>query len=451
MLRWVFPDPQWRHSREVPRPSVAICLPQNELLALTAELADAGFEAVEVSNADELEALLASRPDVGLAVLDGEKDFDATIEMYALLHEEGRDVASLMVVCPTALDRLSLAGRARINGEFVTRPYSAASLRWRVEAMLIRTETTLTRSDALGEDSGRAILHGDVEVSSPASSRHGQIVIVFNPKGGVGKTTIAVNTAAILQLRKNQRVLLVDCDTVTGHVINSLGMDEIPTVVDVWTADLETNCSHTLAEIATVHSSGVAVLTLSRSPLHTEVLEPKRVAQAISVARDSYDWVLLDMHPDYGPLNQGIFALADQILVPVTPEVPTIRAAVQFREVAVELDIRDRLALVVNRANSGISAGDVEKVVGFATMARVRSAGRLFVDASNHGRSAVEEFPKSKVVGDLENLADKLIAARDDTSRTQRFFGGLARPMRGLFGRLTSQATRQSRQSMRSK
>jgi len=41
--------------------------------------------------------------------------------------------------------------------------------------------------------------------------------------------------------------------------------------------------------------------------------------------------------------HQGIFALADQILVPVTPEVPTIRAAVQFREVAVDLEIRDRL------------------------------------------------------------------------------------------------------------
>ena len=407
---------------------------------MSAELAEAGFEAIEVADADQLESLLENRPDVGLAILDGESNFDSTIEMYSMLHDGDRNVACLMVVSSTALDRLSLAGRARVNGEFVTRPYSAASLRWRVEAMLIRAETMLIRAEALDDDARGAILDGEVAVASSATARRGQIVVVFNPKGGVGKTTIAINTSAMLQLRKNQRVLLIDCDTVTGHVVASLGMADIPTVVDVWTADLGTNETHSLSEIASAHSSGVAVLTMSRSPLHTEVLEPKRVAQAISAARDHYDWVVVDMHPDYGPLNQGIFALADHILVPVTPEVPTIRAAVQFREVAVELQIRDRLALVVNRSNSGISAGDVEKVVGFGAIAKIRSAGMLFVHAANGGHSAVEEYPKARVVGDIEALADRLIATRDNPGREESSFGGFMRHGRDLLGRLTSQS-----------
>lgn len=416
---------------------------------MSAELAEAGFEAIEVADADQLESLLENRPDVGLAILDGESNFDSTIEMYSMLHDGDRNVACLMVVSSTALDRLSLAGRARVNGEFVTRPYSAASLRWRVEAMLIRAETMLIRAEALDDDARGAILDGEVAVASSATARRGQIVVVFNPKGGVGKTTIAINTSAMLQLRKNQRVLLIDCDTVTGHVVASLGMADIPTVVDVWTADLGTNETHSLSEIASAHSSGVAVLTMSRSPLHTEVLEPKRVAQAISAARDHYDWVVVDMHPDYGPLNQGIFALADHILVPVTPEVPTIRAAVQFREVAVELQIRDRLALVVNRSNSGISAGDVEKVVGFGAIAKIRSAGMLFVHAANGGHSAVEEYPKARVVGDIEALADRLIATRDNPGREESSFGGFMRHGRDLLGRLTSQSVGRSGQTAR--
>jgi MinD-like ATPase involved in chromosome partitioning or flagellar assembly len=416
---------------------------------VSAELAEAGFEAIEVADADQLESLLENRPDVGLAILDGESNFDSTIEMYSMLHDGDRNVACLMVVSSTALDRLSLAGRARVNGEFVTRPYSAASLRWRVEAMLIRAETMLIRAEALDDDARGAILDGEVAVASSATARRGQIVVVFNPKGGVGKTTIAINTSAMLQLRKNQRVLLIDCDTVTGHVVASLGMADIPTVVDVWTADLGTNETHSLSEIASAHSSGVAVLTMSRSPLHTEVLEPKRVAQAISAARDHYDWVVVDMHPDYGPLNQGIFALADHILVPVTPEVPTIRAAVQFREVAVELQIRDRLALVVNRSNSGISAGDVEKVVGFGAIAKIRSAGMLFVHAANGGHSAVEEYPKARVVGDIEALADRLIATRDNPGREESSFGGFMRHGRDLLGRLTSQSVGRSGQTAR--
>jgi cellulose biosynthesis protein BcsQ len=424
-------------------------LPQEEFLAVSAELAEAGFEAIPVLSADQLEALLERRRDVGLAILDGEGDFDRTIEMYALLHEGERNVPSLMIVSPNSIDRLSLAGRARINGEFVTRPYSASSLRWRVEAMLIRAETMLIRAQVADDDSRGPILEGEVGVASSAEIQRGQIVVVFNPKGGVGKTTIAINTAAMLQIRKNQRVLLIDCDTVTGHVLTSLGMAEIPTVVDVWTADLGTNASHSLSEIASPHSSGIAVLTMSRSPLHTEVLEPQRVAQAISAARGEFDWVIVDMHPDYGPLNQGIFALADQILVPVTPEVPTIRAAVQFREVAVELEIRDRLALVVNRSNSGISASDVERVVGFGAIAKVRSAGMLFVHAANSHRSAVEEFPKARVVGDIEALADRLILTRDDPERAESSFRWFARPLRDLFSRLTSQSVARPRQPVR--
>ena len=152
---------------------------------------------------------------------------------------------------------------------------------------------------------------------------------------------------------------------------------------------------------------------MAESPLHTEILEPKRVAEAITAARRVYDWVIVDMHPDYGPLNQGIFERADKIIVPVTPDVPAIRAAVQFREVAVELNIRERLAMVVNRANSGVSVADMERTVGMPALAEVRSAGMLFVRAANEGRSAVERFPKEKVVDDIENLVDRMIETRD--------------------------------------
>jgi pilus assembly protein CpaE len=203
--------------------------------------------------------------------------------------------------------------------------------------------------------------------------------------------------------------MLVDCDTVTGHVASSLGLEHIRSVADAWTEDLKSGVFETFPEIATTHSSGVALLVMAESPLHTEVLEPRHVAEAISAARSSYDWIVVDMHPDYGPLNQVIFERADTILVPVTPDVPAIRAAVQFREVAVELDIRERLAMVVNRANSGVSVADMERTVGMPSLAEVRSAGMLFVRAANEGRSAVERFPKEKVIEDIDALADKMI------------------------------------------
>ena len=411
----------------MPRSAVAIALPQSELPAVAEQLAEAGYEPIEVKTADDLEVLLSQRHDVGVAILDGENDFDRTLEMYALLHDNGRNIPALMVVSARALDRMSLAGKARVNDEYFTRPYSAESLRWRVEAMLIRAGAPgdAMASDVIDSSTG-VDLDGYVETEPPADDvGRGQIVIVFNPKGGVGKTTIAVNMAAMLQVRKGQRVLLVDCDTVTGHVASSLGMENVRTVADAWTEDLATGTSETFAEIAAPHVNGVAILVMAESPLHTEILDPRRVADSITAACRVYDWVIVDMHPDYGPLNQVIFERADTIVVPVTPDVPAIRAAVQFREVAVELEIRDRLAMVVNRANSGVSGGDMERTVGMPALAEIRSAGMVFVRAANEGRSAVERFPREKVIDDIEKLCDRLMERRE---------GGAAKSGQGFLG-----------------
>ena len=240
------------------RTAVVIALPHAELVGVSAQLAEAGYEAIEVQTADDLEALLNQRRDIGVAILDGENDFDRTLEMYALLHEEGRNVPALMVVAARALDRMGLAGRAHVNDEYFTRPYSAESLRWRVEAMLIRAEVLPdgVRGGIIeGEGAGAPNVSGD--------SRRGQIVIVFNPKGGVGKTTIALNMAALLQIRKGQRVLLVDCDTVTGHIASSLGMENVRTVADAWTEDLTTGADESFADIAVLHKNGVSVLVMA--------------------------------------------------------------------------------------------------------------------------------------------------------------------------------------------
>jgi pilus assembly protein CpaE len=381
----------------VARPAIVIALPPAERGVVADELRTAGFEAVTVGDPMQLEALLEDRHDVAVAILDGETDLDTSLEYYAILHEKSRNIPALMVMSPSAMDRMFSPDSA---DEFFSRPYTADSIRWRVEAMCIRSMT-------VDDGSGPIIQGGSMEMGDWA--RRATVISIFNPKGGVGKTTVATNLASALQHHCGQKVLLIDADTVTGHVTTSLGLDHVRTVADSWRDQAEGGPAESLTDIAAPHPSGLAVVALTSSPLNTDILEPRRVADAMAAARPMFDFIVVDLHPSYSALNMAIFERTDRILVPVTPDVPALRAAVQLRDVAIEVGLQDRLALIVNRANSGVSVADMERTVGMSAMALIRSGGLLFVRAANAGRTVIEMFPRERITEDFDSLAERLV------------------------------------------
>ena len=396
------------------RPAVLVMLPEGEHEPVSVELRQGGFEPVFVLDPDEVRATLNARRDVAVAIIDVESDPDAGSDAWSLLHEGSRSIPALLVLGSSMLDQLDPDAAGHRDDEYLTRPYSAESIRWRVEAMCIR-------SVAVDDGSG-PVLQGDLSQSD--WSRPGHVLVVFNPKGGVGKTLVATNLASAL-VNRGQRVLLVDADTVTGHVPASLGMDAVPTVIDAWRDELEGGPVVTFDELASVHPSGLRILPLAANPIGTELLEPGRVASAIGVAKRNVDFVIIDLHPSYSALNRMLFDRADQILVPVTPDMPAITATIKLRDVAEELGMRDRLALIANRANSGIKVEVLERAVAIPLFGQVRSGGLLVVRSANEGRTLHELAAKERITADFDAMADRLVGIEEPSpERTpMRLFG----------------------------
>lgn len=407
------------------RPAIAVAMGEPEQTYVLEALADAGFDTIALApDATLVEAFSPSNPRL-IAIVDVAGDPAGAV---ARVNEArvGRPGALSVVY---ALDGNDLEGLGAEGldeaDEILVRPYEIDALRWRVEAMAIRAQVPVT-------DGADPVLAGGNFATDLAPAA--PVFAVFNPKGGVGKTTIATNLAAVLQLWKNMEVLLLDADTVTGHVGLSLGMPTGRSAADSWTDEDQGYGHETLLDLSARHDSGIRVASLSTNPLSHATLAPTRVADAIMEARQSVDAIVVDLHPSYTEVNLAVFAIADRILVPVTPDLPAMRAAIQLKEVAAEIGVRDRLAMIINRANSGVTVADMEATVGLPAMAQIRSAGLHFVWSANAGKTLIDKFPKHAVAHDFENLADRLLSPQTGVAAPDRArdTGSL---LRGLFGR----------------
>ena len=406
------------------RPAVAILMADPERSAVDDVLTDAGFDTIQLAPGSAIAEAFSSKNQTIVAVVDVAGDPAAIAENVAAARR-GRTghLAVLFLAGEDELDGLESAGMDE-NDEIVLRPWSVDALRWRIEAMAIRSQVpTSQTSDAV-------LSGGNVNAEwTPAAP----VFAVFNPKGGVGKTTVATNLAAVLQLRKQMQVLLIDGDTVTGHVGLSLGMSLGRSAADSW-ADEEAGYPHeSLLDICEAHSSGIKVVSLATDPLRHPTLKAERVGDAIAEARHLVDAIVVDLHPSYSEVNLAVFALADRILVPVTPDLPAMRAAIQLKEVAVEVGVRDRLSLVINRANSGVTVKDMEETIGLQAMAHIRSAGMHFVWSSNAGMTLIDKFPRHPATQDFEHLAERLIAVHMGAPMPEPAKAGSL--LKNLFGR----------------
>ena len=258
--------------------------------------------------------------------------------------------------------------------------------------------------------------------------RQGQVFMVFSPKGGVGKTTMAVNLSVALA-RTGADVCVVDLDLAFGDV--AITMQLIPEHTITEAAASEEDMDFTLLQkLLTRHESGLTILAAPTHPEGRDLITASLARRVVQTLRRQFDYVVIDTPPGFDDQVLGAFDETDECIIVATLDVPTIKNT----KVAIEtLDLLNLVPgnrhLVLNRADEevGLNQGNVEDILGIKVATALPSSPAV-ASATNHGQPIVLSKPDHAVSKAITSLALRL--AGESANATS------AEPAkRGLFGR----------------
>ncbi len=243
----------------------------------------------------------------------------------------------------------------------------------------------------------------------PRDKKGGRIIAVFSPKGGVGKTTLAVNLAVSIADRRHEPVALVDLDLSFGDVAPMLAINPSLTIHDVSQSGVD---PATLDQAMTHLQPNVFVLAGPKAPEQAEDVTPASLVKIIEILRENYAYIVLDLAPGYQETNVIGLDLSDIVLTLCTPDVVAMRTVGQALSVLRE-DFRypsEKTRLVLNRTGSrtGIEKSDITTILKTSQIYELPSAGTAPVRAANQGIAFVRQEPSSPLARAIVSLATDL-------------------------------------------
>jgi pilus assembly protein CpaE len=234
----------------------------------------------------------------------------------------------------------------------------------------------------------------------------GRLIAVFSTKGGVGKSTIAINMAVSMARRSGERVALVDGDLQFGDVAVLLGLPPQNTVLDA-AAAVQVGDAQLLRALLSRHDSGLFVLPAPTEPVLGSQMAPQEMASLCNEMRSLFGYVIVDLPAQFDEYVLAVVDLADDVLLVGSMDIPSVKnLKIGIQALDLAAIAGPKMHLVLNRANTQVKLDvrEIEQVLGMKAEFPIPSDIAVPMSV-NAGIPVVDHDPKGAASRALAHMA----------------------------------------------
>lgn len=250
----------------------------------------------------------------------------------------------------------------------------------------------------------------------------GRVISIANQKGGVGKTTTAVNLSAILA-KKGKKVIIIDADP-QGNASSGVGLEKVTSnsLYDVLINDMKIDDTLQQTSIKNLNVCPSNMdLAGAEVELVSQMSREQRLKEKVDEIKEDYDYIIVDCPPSLGLITLNAFTASDSVLIPVQCEYFALEGLGQLlntvnlvkkhlnKELEIEGAVLTMYDIRTNLSNQVVK--EVKRYFGDKVYKTVIPRNIKLSEAPSYGMPIILYDDKSKGARCYEKLTKELLKA----------------------------------------